>query len=37
VLLVVDRQVNAEMLVDIVDQCRLAGARHVGVAVRETS
>jgi biopolymer transport protein ExbD len=37
VLLVVDRQVNAEVLVDVVDQCRMAGARHVGVAVREAS
>ena len=24
---------NAELLVDVVDQCRLGGARHVGVAV----
>lgn len=35
VLLVVDRRVDAELLVDVVDQCRLAGARHVGVAVKE--
>ena len=37
VLLVVDRRVDAELLVDVVDQCRMAGARHVGVAVQETS
>ena len=34
VLVLTDRQVNAELLVDVVDQCRLGGARHVGVAVQ---
>jgi biopolymer transport protein ExbD len=32
VLVVVDRRVPAEKLLDVVDQCRLAGARDVGVA-----
>lgn len=32
VLVVVDRRVPAEKLLDVVDQCRLAGAREVGVA-----
>jgi len=31
VLVVTDRRVAAERLVDVVDQCRLAGARNVGV------
>ena len=35
VLTVVDAEVNAKVLVDVVDQCRLAGAKHVGVAVKE--
>lgn len=37
VLVVVDQEVDADLLVDVVDQCRLAGARHVGVAVEETT
>lgn len=32
VLVVADRRVAAEKLVEVVDQCRLAGAAHVGVA-----
>jgi len=32
VLVVTDRRVPAEQLVDVVDQCRLAGAADVGVA-----
>jgi biopolymer transport protein ExbD len=32
VLVVVDRRVPAETLVEVVDACRLAGAAHVGVA-----
>lgn len=32
VLVVTDRRVPAEALVDVVDQCRLAGASDVGVA-----
>lgn len=32
VLVVVDRRVAAEKLVEIVDQCRLGGATNVGVA-----
>jgi biopolymer transport protein ExbD len=31
VLVVVDRRVPAEKLVEVVDQCRLAGAKNVGV------
>lgn len=31
VLVVVDRRVPAEKLVEVVDQCRLAGAKDVGV------
>ena len=31
VLVVTDRRVAAEALVEVVDQCRLAGASHVGV------
>jgi biopolymer transport protein ExbD len=31
VLVVVDRRVSAEKLVEVVDQCRLAGAKDVGV------
>ncbi len=33
VLVIADRRVETGMLVDIVDQCRLAGAQDVGVAV----
>lgn len=33
VLVVTDRSVAAERLVRVVDECRLAGAMHVGVAV----
>jgi biopolymer transport protein ExbD len=32
VLIVTDRRVPAERLIEVVDQCRLAGAQHVGVA-----
>jgi len=32
VLVVTDRMVPAERLIEVVDQCRLAGARDVGVA-----
>ncbi len=35
VLVVVDRRVDAELLVDVVDQARLAGSQHVAVAVDE--
>jgi biopolymer transport protein ExbD len=35
VLVVADRRVEADLLVDVVDQCRLAGAKHVAVAVKE--
>lgn len=31
VLLVTDRRVSAEKLVEVVDQCRLAGAKSIGV------
>ncbi len=31
VLVTVDRAVPAETLIEVVDQCRLAGAEHVGV------
>ena len=31
VLVVVDRGIAAERLIDVVDQCRLAGAKNVGV------
>ena len=31
VLVVVDRGITAERLIDVVDQCRLAGAKNVGV------
>ena len=33
VLVIADRRVETGMLVDVVDQCRLAGAQDVGVAV----
>ena len=32
VLVVTDGQVPADKLIEVVDQCRLAGAEHVGVA-----
>jgi biopolymer transport protein ExbD len=32
VVVVTDRRVPAEVLIDVVDQCRLAGAKNVGVA-----
>jgi len=35
VLVVVDRGTDSGQLVSVVDQCRLAGAEHVGVAVQE--
>jgi biopolymer transport protein ExbD len=35
VLVVVDRRVAAERLVEVVDQCRLAGASDVGVATEK--
>ncbi len=31
ILVVADRRVEAEKLIDVVDQCRLAGAKDVGV------
>jgi biopolymer transport protein ExbD len=35
VLIVADRRVEAERLIDVVDQARLAGGEHVAVAVNE--
>ncbi len=35
VLVITDRQVPAEKLVDVVDKCRLAGAKDVAVATEE--
>jgi biopolymer transport protein ExbD len=35
VLVVTDRLVPAERLVDVVDQCRLGGASDVGVATEK--
>jgi biopolymer transport protein ExbD len=35
VLVVTDAQVSAEKLIEVVDQCRLAGAEDVGVATRQ--
>lgn len=35
VLVIADRHVETGLLVDIVDQCRLAGAQDVGVAVEQ--
>lgn len=35
VLIVTDRQVKAEKLIEVVDQCRLAGAKDVGVATAQ--
>jgi len=34
VLVVTDRRVSAEKLIEVVDQCRLAGAAHVGVVTQ---
>lgn len=35
ILVIVDRNVPAEKLIDVVDQCRLAGAADVGVATEQ--
>jgi biopolymer transport protein ExbD len=35
VLVITDRRVSAERLVEVVDQCRLAGADEVGVATEK--
>lgn len=35
VLVITDRLVRAERLIEVVDQCRLAGAKDVGVATRK--
>lgn len=35
VLVVTDRRVSAERLIEVVDQCRLAGAQDVGVATEK--
>jgi biopolymer transport protein ExbD len=35
VLVVVDRRVSSDKLLEVVDQCRLAGAKHVGVATKK--
>ena len=35
ILIVTDRQVRAEKLIEVVDQCRLAGAKDVGVATQK--
>lgn len=37
VLVVVDRRVSSDKLLEVVDQCRLAGAKHVGVATKRDS
>lgn len=37
VLVITDARVTAERLIDVVDQCRLAGAADVGVATEEES
>ena len=37
VLVVVDRGIAAERLIDVVDQCRLAGAKNVGVITDKES
>ncbi len=34
VLVIVDAQVSADKLIEVVDQCRLAGAKDVGVATQ---
>jgi biopolymer transport protein ExbD len=35
ILVIVDRRVPSEKLVEVVDQCRLAGAKDVGVATEK--
>lgn len=35
VLVIVDRRVPSEKLIEVVDQCRLAGAKDVGVATEQ--
>jgi biopolymer transport protein ExbD len=35
ILIVTDRQVKADKLIEVVDQCRLAGAKDVGVATEK--
>ena len=35
VLVVTDRRVASEKLIDVVDQCRLAGAGNVGVVTQQ--
>jgi len=35
VLVITDTQVPANRLIEVVDQCRLAGAEHVGVATEQ--
>lgn len=35
VLVIADRAITAERLIDVVDQCRQAGASHVGVATAQ--
>lgn len=35
VLVVTDRRVSAEKLIEVVDQCRLAGANDIGVATEK--
>ena len=37
VLVVTDRRVASEKLIDVVDQCRLAGAANVGVVTQQES
>lgn len=34
VLVVTDQDVSAKLLIEVIDQCRLAGAKDVGVATR---
>ena len=35
ILIVADKNVSAQKLVEVVDQCRLAGAKDIGVATRQ--
>lgn len=35
ILVVIDKAVESEILIDVVDQCRLAGAKDIGVATNE--
>ena len=35
VLVITDRRVSAEKLIEVVDQCRLAGANDIGVATEK--